>query len=696
MKILLIHQIYMSPDEAGGTRHHELSRHLVQRGHQVTIVASTVSYLTGKKTGVREQDSLTPTVIRAWAYPGVQRTYFTRLLSFVSFMITSFFAALTVPRVDVVWGTSPPLFQALTAWLVARLKRVPFVFEVRDLWPDFAIQTGVLRNPLLISLARQAERFLYRHADRLIVNSPGFIPHISKLTTHKSQLKTLNPQPSTPGIASRRVALVANGVEPAMFDPSARGEKARAHLGMKDKFIALYAGALGLANDLGVLLQAAERLRDSPDIAVVLLGDGKERPRLMRQAAEAGLGNVRIVSAVPKSAIGDYLAAADVCIAILKPPPNSQLTTPNSQLSATTYPNKVFDYMAAGRPTILAIDGVIRDLIEKAQAGAYVQPGDPNALARAIFRYRTNPELCLRHGYAARHYVTQHFDRRLQADRLEEIFRETAFILGHSARTSGGAATRSEESHPRFPSSAKRLFDLSLTIPGLVLIGPALALLALLVRVKLGGPVLFRQQRPGWHGQPFLAYKFRTMNEDRRATSDADRLTPFGRFLRSWSLDELPSLFNVLKGEMSLVGPRPLLMEYLDRYSTEQARRHEVKPGITGWAQVNGRNALTWDEKFRLDVWYVDNWSLWLDLRILARTVKTVLARKNVSAPGHATAPAFTGAFELLNPSTLELLSPPTLGPSSLPPSQPSYPLPSVLSSSSVPRFPDPKATPNE
>jgi lipopolysaccharide/colanic/teichoic acid biosynthesis glycosyltransferase len=172
-------------------------------------------------------------------------------------------------------------------------------------------------------------------------------------------------------------------------------------------------------------------------------------------------------------------------------------------------------------------------------------------------------------------------------------------------------------------------------------------LVAILVRMVHGAPVLFRQMRPGYHGKPFYIYKFRTMSDARDGRGsllpDAQRLTRLGRFLRSTSLDELPELFNVLRGEMSLVGPRPLLMQYLDRYTPEQARRHDVLPGITGWAQVNGRNALTWEDKFRLDVWYVDHWSPGLDLRIILITLGKVLKREGISQPGHATAEEFMG-----------------------------------------------------
>ncbi|AHB47199.1 sugar transferase [Hyphomicrobium nitrativorans NL23] len=193
----------------------------------------------------------------------------------------------------------------------------------------------------------------------------------------------------------------------------------------------------------------------------------------------------------------------------------------------------------------------------------------------------------------------------------------------------------------------KRAFDIAISATALIVLLPVLAILALVVRWRLGNPVLFRQVRPGLHAKPFTMLKFRSMRDARDASGaplpDHLRLTPFGRFLRSTSLDELPELWNVLVGEMSLVGPRPLLMEYVPLYSSEQARRHEVRPGVTGWAQVNGRNAISWQEKFALDVWYVDNRSFWLDLKIIAMTLGRVLKRSGISADGEATMPKFTG-----------------------------------------------------
>jgi sugar transferase EpsL len=197
----------------------------------------------------------------------------------------------------------------------------------------------------------------------------------------------------------------------------------------------------------------------------------------------------------------------------------------------------------------------------------------------------------------------------------------------------------------------KTLFERTAAVLVLIIASPIFGLLAFLIRFKLGAPVLFRQQRPGRQGKPFTLLKFRTMTDGRDAAGnllpDGERLTPFGKFLRGSSLDELPELWNVLKGQMSLVGPRPLLMQYLPLYTPEQARRHELRPGITGWAQVNGRNAVSWEEKFEMDVWYVDNVSFWLDVKIIYLTVIKIVKREGVSHPGEATMRAFDGTSEI-------------------------------------------------
>jgi len=398
MLILLIHQAFMTGGQAGGTRHCELARRLVQAGHRFTAIASTLNYLTGRRLSgdgeltQRQKDGIT--VCRSYTYPALHRSFAHRVVSFLSFMLSSLLAGIRVKGIDVVWGTSPPIFQGVTAWLLARLKRVPFVFEVRDLWPAFAVDMGVLRNPVLIWMAEWLERFLYRHADHIIVNSPAYVDHVRSR-----------------GIPAERVTLVPNGVETAMFDPDADGAAVRREFSLDGRFVVLYAGAHGLANDLGVVLQAADRLRDWTYIAFVLVGDGKEKQNLTRQTEEMDLPNVYFIPAQPKARVAEFLAAADAGLAILKDIP----------MFTTTYPNKVFDYMAAGRPTVLAIDGVIREVVEAAEGGIFVPPGDPDALAKAVCELANDRERCQRMGRSARAYVEAHFERVQQAEKIEKV-----------------------------------------------------------------------------------------------------------------------------------------------------------------------------------------------------------------------------------------------------------------------------------
>lgn len=397
MHILLIHQAFAALGEPGGTRHHEMARRLCEDGHRVTIITSQISYLTGQKVmGSREvTDDAGVVIRRAYTYRGYHRSFFHRVFSFISFMASSFFSGLQVRGVDVVWGTSPPIFQGVTAWLLARLKRAAFLFEVRDLWPYFAIAVGVLRQPLLIRLSLWLERWLYRKADQVVVNSPGYVEHVRAR-------------------GARDVALIPNGVDTEMFDPALNGDAFRQAHALGGKFIALYAGAHGMSNDLDVVLDAAEKLSGRDDIAIVLLGDGKEKERLQVEAGARELGNVLFLDPVSKAAIPSVLAAADVCIAILKPIDAYRLT----------YPNKVFDYMAAGRPVLLAIDGVIRDVVESAGAGVFVPPGDSEALGDAILSLADDENIRLSMGKAGRTCVVERFDRRELSHTMKLLMQE--------------------------------------------------------------------------------------------------------------------------------------------------------------------------------------------------------------------------------------------------------------------------------
>lgn len=415
MHILLIHQAFAAINEPGGTRHHEFARQLARRGHSVTIIASQVSYLTGRIVGdggwiTREVDDIGVEILRCRSYSGWHRSFLHRMMSFLSFMVVSFWAGLRIEDVDLVWGTTPPIFQAVTARWIARLKRKPFLLEVRDLWPSFAVAVGVLTNPLLIHLSEWLERGLYRSADRVVVNSPGFFEHVHSR-------------------GARQVEVVPNGVDLTMFGKTEKDQSLRRELGLAEGFLVLYAGAHGMSNDLETVLKAAELLQSEEDIHFVFLGDGMEKTNLMALAQRMKLRNLHFLPSIPKDQIASTLAQADVGLAILLA----------VDAYKTTYPNKVFDYMAAGLPVVLAIDGVIRQVVEDAGAGLFTQPGDPEALAEAVKRLAADPVLVDQLGQAGKQCVEGDFDRERLAAKMALVM-ETLASNGKGRPIDGAAA----------------------------------------------------------------------------------------------------------------------------------------------------------------------------------------------------------------------------------------------------------------
>ncbi|PKO18238.1 MAG: glycosyltransferase WbuB [Chloroflexi bacterium HGW-Chloroflexi-10] len=406
MRILLIHQAFASINEAGGTRHYEMAKYLVSHGHEVVVITSPISYMTGKNKIAQQWMKIEYPengikIIRTYTYPALHKSFVHRVFSFFSFMFSSFFAGLRESKIDLVWGTSPPIFQGVTAWLLAFIKRKPFIFEVRDLWPEFAIAVGVLRNKLLIVASYWLEKFLYRNADVLIVNSPGFIKHVTQN-------------------GARRVELVANGSDVSMFDFEGFEGTFRINNQLEGKIVFVYAGAHGLSNDLAVVLAAAKLLNEDNRVHFVFVGDGKEKNNLIQTANELNLSNVSWVDPIEKNEIGKFFSEMDAGIAILKP----------IDLYKTTYPNKVFDYMAAGLPVVLAIDGVIRDVVEEANAGIFVKPGSPEDFAEKIKILIDDPKNLKQLGINGKLYMKQNFDRNLFSGKLLEIMEDANKTYG--------------------------------------------------------------------------------------------------------------------------------------------------------------------------------------------------------------------------------------------------------------------------
>ena len=397
MKILLIHQIFVTPEEGGGTRHFELGKFLTAKGHKVTVIASDVDYLSGKKKSKKMEVKDGVNIIYSYTYSGVHKSFLHRAFSFFTFSLTSFVNALKEKEVNIVWGTSPPLFQSITAFVVAKLKKKPFVFEVRDLWLDFAKELGIVRNKILLKIFKFLEIFLYKNADKIIVNSPGFIPFIKKY------------------IDEEKIVLIPNGVITKEFEVSQEVVyELREQLKLNKKFVVLYAGNIGVANDIETIIETARFLKSYDDILFLLIGGGIKKNELHVKCEREGLNNVVFLGTIPKRDIPKYISIADVCVATLK----------NIPLFKTTYPNKVFDYMAAGKPVILAIDGVIRKVVEDANAGMWVEPGNAKQMRDAVLRYYHNRTLLDIHGKNGKIYVKNFFEREKIADNLEQIFKE--------------------------------------------------------------------------------------------------------------------------------------------------------------------------------------------------------------------------------------------------------------------------------
>lgn len=390
MKILLIHQAFQSLQGAGGTRHYEFSQRCIERGDEFVVVASDVSYLDAKKIDksrkVETVDGVK--IIRAKTPSYIHRGFAWRILAFFIYMFNSFWSAVREPKVDLVMGTSPSLFQALSAACVSIIKRRPFLLEVRDLWPDFAIEMGILKSRFLIFMARRAENFLYWKAKHILVNSPAYVEYLVEK-----------------GIKPEKITLIPNGVDPEMFSGESDGQRIRDEFKLNDKYVVTYAGAIGPANDIPTIVRGAERLVDTPDIHFLLVGGGKALEEVRALVEEKSLPNVTLTGVRPKSEMADILDASNACVATLQ----------NIPMFAMTYPNKIFDYMAARRPIVLGIDGVIRKVVEDGNGGKFVQPGDDSQLADAVMWMFKNQEEAKQMGISGAAYVAAHFNREHHA-----------------------------------------------------------------------------------------------------------------------------------------------------------------------------------------------------------------------------------------------------------------------------------------
>jgi lipopolysaccharide/colanic/teichoic acid biosynthesis glycosyltransferase len=421
-----------------------------------------------------------------------------------------------------------------------------------------------------------------------------------------------------------KIEHIGNGIDVRRFDPAAldpaRLEALRRELGLTtDDLVVGFVGRLVVEKGVLELFDAIRMLKDRfPRIRLVMVGPvDSARADAIRPATAASYGiAAHTIFTGYRHEVPELYALMNICVL-----PSHREGMPRSPMEAA----------AMGIPCVATAIRGCREVVRNGETGLLIPVGNATALADGIAHILGDQPAALRMGARARQVARESFDERLVFERVKHAY-------DRLLRERPSAA----------PSRIKRVVDVGVAGVLLVLLVPILSVIAVAVRIALGSPVLFRQMRPGLHGRPFELLKFRTLSDargpDGELLPDAQRMTALGRWLRRTSLDELPELVNVLKGDMSLVGPRPLLMQYLSRYTPRQARRHEVLPGMTGLAQVSGRNQLSWEDRFDLDVWYVDHRSLWLDIRILLRTARKVIIGEGVTQPGQETATEFMGS----------------------------------------------------
>ncbi len=604
MRILLLTQ-WFDPEPA--FKGMPFARKLMDRGHEVEVLTGFPNYPEGKlyrgyRLRLWQKESIEGvSVVRVPLYPSHDRSALRRAWNYLSFAITAtLLGPALVRRPDVIYAYHPPGTVGLPALALAVWFGAPVVYDVQDLWPDTITATGMLPNGPAIRLLDRFCRFVYRHVDRVVAVSPGFGRALIER-----------------GVDADRLSVIYNwGLE--QKSPPAGTRLA------DGKFRVVFAGNMGIAQGLDAALDAASLCAVAmPGVEFLFVGCGVDMDRLRRRAVEMRLANVQFLEWQPPSVIQTILGAADALLVHLKDDP----------LFAVTIPSKTQAYMAAGRPIVMAVRGDAAELVMRAGAGILAEPDNPESIAAAVRQLvDMTAEDRDRLGQAAKAFYDRELAIDRAVDRFDSVFRDA---VNRPKRCTGTERTL-------------RLLDVMLATAALLVLWPVMSAVALTVRIKLGSPIFFRQVRIGRRGRRFTILKFRTMSEAYSSGGerlpDDERLTQFGRVLRSTSLDELPELWNVIRGDMSMVGPRPLLPQYVPRYTPRQQRRHEVKPGITGWAQIQGRNAIGWEEKFELDVWYVDHRSIWLDIRILLQTVWCVFRRQGIGQPGCGTMPEFLGS----------------------------------------------------
>ena len=407
MRITLFHQYFLGKNDSGGSRWNEFTSFFSKKaGFKTEVIAGNIHYATGKKIlpnswSNTEKVDEDITVYRTWTYSGYNSNFVGRVIGYLSYTFSSLVKALFLKKPDVYIVTSPSIFVGISAIIVSRLKRVPFIFEVRDLWPESAVATGVLNNKILLNILYWLEYRLYKYSNKIVVLTPAFKDNIEKRF------------PEFIG----KIEIITNGADFSIMGKDYKGEKLREKLGWSDKKVFIYLGAHGVANDLIQLVEAAKAFCDNKQVHFVLIGDGMQKKLLKQKANKYNLPNIEFIDSIPKHEVVDYVNASDVCMAILK----------KTDTFKTVYPNKVFDYMSCKKPVFVAIDGITKDLVETSNCGLYAEPENLDQFKNIVEKFLSMSDKELenfgQNGYL---YVKEKFDREKLAERYIKVIKEVS------------------------------------------------------------------------------------------------------------------------------------------------------------------------------------------------------------------------------------------------------------------------------
>lgn len=614
MKILYLHQYFTTYSGSNGTRSFIFAKKLLEKGHQVHMVCIndersktglTDKFIKGKRVGYFEGIKITEFNIKYSNH----KNFLERVKVFILFSIKSTILSLKDDS-EIIFASSTPLTVSFAGIINKFIKGKIFIFEIRDSWPKLPIKMGIIKNRIIINLLNFYERVSILSADKCIGLAPGICKDI----------KDINKNPYL-------TELIPNFCNINIPNKNVKKDLIKKHRISLDKndFIAVFTGAHGIANGLDQILEAAKELikLNRSDIKFLFIGDGIKKKSIIERVKKENISNCYFIPFLKKSDLALILNnVADVGLMNLE---NIK------EFGEGTSPNKFFDYLALGLPIICNYPGWISRLIIKYKCGLITKPNDPKNYAKALMKLADNKKLLKEmKENSVKISITKYSSSNI-SKKLVNLVEKTYEMYSYRTR---------RYFFRQIYLFTKDITDRGIALISLFMLSPLLLFIGILIKINMGGKIFFLQKRPGKFGKIFTIVKFRTMkNKDKELLEDHLRITKLGSFLRKSSLDELPELINIIMGDMSFIGPRPLLIEYLNLYTEEQHIRHNLKPGITGLAQINGRNSISWEDKFKYDVSYVKNVNIILDLKILFITCIKVFKKSDINFSNTETMP---------------------------------------------------------